>query len=63
LYYLGGEIKNEMGGVCGMYVVEKKCIQGFDGKPYIKRPNGKPRSGWEYYIKTNFTTWDWQAQT
>jgi hypothetical protein len=24
--------KNEMGGACGMYGGEERCIQGFDGE-------------------------------
>ena len=32
------------------------------GKPDIKSPTGKTRSGWKYYNKTILMTWDWQAQ-
>jgi hypothetical protein len=29
-YYMGGEIKkNEMGGACGTYGRQEKCLQGF----------------------------------
>jgi len=31
-YYLGVKIKkNEMGGACGIYWLEERCMQGFDG--------------------------------
>jgi len=32
-YYSGDQIeKNEMGGACGMYGGEERCIQGFGGE-------------------------------
>ena len=32
-YYLGYEIKkNEMGGACGTYGTQERCIQGFVGE-------------------------------
>jgi len=32
--------KNEMGEARSTYVAEKKCIQGFEGKPERNRPRG-----------------------
>jgi len=37
-----------------MYGREERCIQGFVGKPEVKRPLGKPRLRWEDNIKMNF---------
>jgi len=34
-----------------MYGGEKRCIQGFGGKPEGKRPLGRPRHRWEDNIK------------
>ena len=32
-YYSGNQIrKNEMGGACGMYGGEERCVQGFGGE-------------------------------
>jgi hypothetical protein len=33
---------------------EKRCIQGFGGKPEGKKPLGRPRGRWEYNIKMDF---------
>jgi len=43
-----------MGVACSMYGREERCIQGFVGKPEVKRPLGKPRLRWEDNIKMNF---------
>jgi len=37
----------------GMYGGEKRCPQGFGGKPEGKRPLGRPWSIWEVNIKIN----------
>jgi len=43
-YFLGDQIeKNEMGGACSTHGGEERCIQGFGGKPEVKRPLGRPR--------------------
>lgn len=40
-YHAGDKInKDVMGGSCGTYGVEYKCIQGFDRKPEVKRTVG-----------------------
>ena len=31
IYYLGNQIKNEMGGACGIYGGQERCLQGFGG--------------------------------
>jgi hypothetical protein len=43
-YYSGYQIeKNEMGGACSTYGVEKNCIQILEGKPEEKRPTERTR--------------------
>jgi len=42
-----------MGGECSTYGGEKRCIQGFGGKPEGKRPLGRPRRRWENNIKVD----------
>jgi hypothetical protein len=42
--------KNEMGGACGTYGGQERCIQGFDGEPDGKSPLGRPRRRWENNI-------------
>ena len=38
---MGDHIKDiEMGGACGMYGGEKKCVHGCSRKPEGKRPHG-----------------------
>jgi len=32
-----------MGGACGTYGVEKRCIEGFGWEIRVKRPLGRPR--------------------
>ena len=41
--------------MCGAWHVwgEKRCLQGFSGKPEGKRPLGRPWSIWEVNIKMN----------
>ena len=43
--------KNEMGGACSTYGGERRCIQGFGGETWGKRPLGRPRHRWEDNIK------------
>ena len=31
-YYSGDQIENEMGGACGKYGGEERCMQGFGGE-------------------------------
>jgi hypothetical protein len=46
-----------MGGACGMYRGQERCIQGFGGggAPDGKRPLGRPRHRWEDNINYPFT--------
>ena len=37
-----------MGGACGTYGGEKRCIQGLVGNPDGKRPFGTPKRRWEH---------------
>ena len=41
--YLGDQVKNKMGGVCGMYGGQEMCIQGLVGEPDGKKPFGRTR--------------------
>jgi len=51
-----------MGGTCGTYGLEEKCIQGFGGRPEGRRPLGRPRRKWEYNIKeVGWGGMDWVA--
>ena len=43
--------KNEMGGECGTYRRQERCLQGFGGRPEGRRPLGRPRRRWENNIK------------
>jgi hypothetical protein len=43
--------KNEMGGACGTYGREERCIQGFGGEPEGKRPLRRPWRRWENNIE------------
>ena len=44
-----------MGGACGMYGGEDKCLQNFGGKNlWGKRPLEKLRPRWEANIKMDF---------
>jgi hypothetical protein len=38
-----GTKKNKMGGTCGTYVDQEKCIQGFGRETENKRPLTRPR--------------------
>jgi hypothetical protein len=42
--------KNEKGGACST-VGEQRHVQGFGGKPVVKRPMGRPRCRWKNNIK------------
>jgi len=37
--------ENKMGGACGTYGREKRCIEGFVGTPVRKRPPERPSGG------------------
>jgi hypothetical protein len=50
-YYSGDQMKNEMGGACGMNGGEHRCIDGSVGKPAVKRPLGRARLIWNDNIK------------
>ena len=36
-----------MGWACSAYEGEERCINGFGGKPEVKRKLGRPRHRWE----------------
>ena len=44
-------------------LVERRCIQGFVGKPAERRPLGKPRRRWEDNIKMELQDVGWGAWT
>jgi hypothetical protein len=49
---LGDEIeKNEMGGACGTYGKEERCVQDFGWEPEGKRPLGRQRCRYEINIQ------------
>ena len=52
-YYLGDQMKNEMGGACSMYGGQERCIQCFGGETEGKRPLGRPRRRREDNIKVD----------
>jgi hypothetical protein len=43
---------HQMGGACVTYGREEKRIQGF-GNPEVKKPLGRSRLRWKYYINTH----------
>jgi hypothetical protein len=43
--------EDEAGGTCGKHGGGERCLQGFGGRPEIKRPLGRPRYRWENNIK------------
>jgi len=49
--------KEQMYGVCSTYGGEQRCVQGFGGKPEVKRPLGRPRHRREDNIKMGFQEW------
>ena len=52
--------KNEMGGACGTYVGEERCVQGFGGETRgKKRPLGRLRHRWKDNIKTDLYDVEW----
>jgi hypothetical protein len=53
--------KNEMGGTCGTYGGEERCIQGWVGKPEVERPLGRPGCSWEDNIKIDLKEIGWQC--
>jgi hypothetical protein len=50
---LGDQVEDEMGGACGTYGREERCMRDLVGKPERKRPLGRHRRVWEDNIKTN----------
>ena len=51
--------KNEMGGACGTYGGEERCIQGLGGRLEKKKPLGRPRHRWEDNIKMDLQEVGW----
>jgi hypothetical protein len=45
-YCSSDKIENEMDGACSAYGGEKRRVQGFGGKPEVKRRLGRPRCRW-----------------
>jgi hypothetical protein len=46
--FLGGKNKkNEMGGACGRYGGQERCLQGLMGRPEGKTLRERPRRRWE----------------
>jgi hypothetical protein len=59
-YHLGDQIeKSEMGGACGMYGGQERCIQGLVGRHDWKRPFGRPRSRWDDNVKIDLQEVGW----
>jgi hypothetical protein len=53
-YPSSDQIKNnEMGGACGMYGRQERCIQGFGEETQGRRPLRRPRRRWEDNIKVD----------
>jgi hypothetical protein len=52
-----------MGGACGTYGREERCIQGLLGTPEGKRPLGRPRRMWEDNIKMVLQEVGWWDMT
>jgi hypothetical protein len=51
-----------MGGACGTYGRQVRCIQG-SGRPEGKRPLGRPRRRWDYDIKKGSSRIGMRART
>jgi len=52
-----------MGGSCGTYGVEAKWIQVLLGKPWRRRPLGRPKHGWDVNMKDLLNEWGMRAWT
>ena len=52
-----------MGGACGTYGLEERCIQVFVGRPDGKRPLGTPKRRWENTIKMDLQEVGWESWT
>jgi hypothetical protein len=61
---LGDQLeKNEIGGACSTFGVEKRCIQGFGMETLERRSFGRPRRRWEDNIKMDLRDVGWGAWT
>jgi len=52
-----------MGGACGTYGGEEKCVQGFGGETRGKETTWKTGLGWKIILKLIFKTWNEEAWT
>jgi len=50
-----------MGGARGTYGGNERCLEGFCWKPKGKRPHGRPRYMWEYYILLHLKEISWEC--
>jgi hypothetical protein len=50
--------KNEMGGPCGTYGRQDRCIQGFGGETYCKEATLKRTHSWGTLLKLVFKKCD-----
>jgi hypothetical protein len=48
-----------MGGACGTYQGQEKCIEVLVGRPHGKRPIGRPKRRWEDNIKMGLQEVGW----
>jgi hypothetical protein len=63
-YYSGDPVKqNEMGGACGTYGGEKRCIECFVRRLEETRSLVKPRNSMEYNIKMDPRIIEWGSWT
>ena len=62
--YSGDQIeKNGMGGACGMYGGQGRCMQGLVGRPDVKRPIAGLVVGGGIILKWIFRKWGGEAWT
>ena len=58
--YSGDQIqKNEIGGECGSYERQEKCIQDFGEETWVKETTRKTRPRWEANIKMDLQEEGW----
>jgi hypothetical protein len=51
-----------MGGACGTYGRQERCIQIFGGSPDVKKPLGRTRRRWDVIMNLQEVGWggvDW----